>query len=262
MSTRPQIRIPMPSPELLQVIGSTPDLHEEEGKRWVTFLVSLCALKPGQRILDIGCGVGRTARALTGYLSDEGEYEGFDVSKEAIEWCRQEITSRYSNFHFDVVDISNTAYNPTGGQSASAYRFPYPAEHFDVIVLQSLFTHMLPEGMENYLSECQRVLKESGSCLISYFIVNEEVDLTADNLIEKFGRDKGGYRVVSEEMPEATVGYEEAFLRGAYARLGFAIEPPIRYGAWREGVNSPPLHVLGEKLLSYQDMVVVSKRRR
>jgi len=36
-------------------------------------------LQPDQQVLDIGSGIGRIARALTTYLSKDGQYRGFDV---------------------------------------------------------------------------------------------------------------------------------------------------------------------------------------
>ena len=48
-------------------------------------------------MLDVGCGTGRMAVPLTGYLSDE-EYEGFDLMPEVIEWCQENITPDIPTF--------------------------------------------------------------------------------------------------------------------------------------------------------------------
>ncbi len=42
------------------------------------------------------------------------------------------------------------------------------------VLLTSVFTHMLPQDMDNYLSEVARVLKPDGRCLITYFLLNPE----------------------------------------------------------------------------------------
>ena len=47
--------------------------------------------RPGERVLDVGCGIGRMARPLAGYLTGDGSYDGFDVNREGIRWC----TRRY-----------------------------------------------------------------------------------------------------------------------------------------------------------------------
>ena len=76
---------------------------------------------------------------------------------EAIEWCQREVTSRYPNFRFTHVDVFNAAYNPSGALRASEFSFPYRAEQFDLVFLYSVFTHLLPEALEHYLSEIGRV---------------------------------------------------------------------------------------------------------
>lgn len=56
-------------------------------------------------MLDVGCGSGRMALPLTGYLNSEGRYAGFDISQKAIAWCQEHITSAHPNFQFEVSDI-------------------------------------------------------------------------------------------------------------------------------------------------------------
>ena len=82
-------------------------------------------LKPDERVLDAGCGIGRIAVPLTEYLDESGGYEGFDIAPEGIAWCRENITPRYPNFRFQVADIYNKSYNPEGSQKADEYEFPY-----------------------------------------------------------------------------------------------------------------------------------------
>ncbi len=65
------------------------------------------------------------ALPLTGYLNREGRYAGFDVSREAIAWCTENISGSHPNFEFTAVDIQNGAYNPTGKYESSDFRFPY-----------------------------------------------------------------------------------------------------------------------------------------
>ena len=40
--------------------------------------------QPGERVLDIGCGIGRMARPLTPYLTPPGAYDGFDINADGI----------------------------------------------------------------------------------------------------------------------------------------------------------------------------------
>src|SRR5207302_825955 len=78
----------------------------------------LAALRRDERVLDVGCGIGRMARPLAGYLGPEGSYDGFDVNREGIAWC-QERYAGHPNFRFTAVDLHNRRYNPQGAQAAA-----------------------------------------------------------------------------------------------------------------------------------------------
>jgi hypothetical protein len=51
------------------------------------------------------------------------------------------------------VDVRAGAHNPCGSIAAEQFRFPYPETKFDLAIAASLFTHMLPDGIANYVSE-------------------------------------------------------------------------------------------------------------
>ena len=57
------------------------------------------------RVLDIGCGVGRIAIPLTGYLGGGGQYDGFDVVPGGIAWCEKNISIPFPHFRFELADI-------------------------------------------------------------------------------------------------------------------------------------------------------------
>lgn len=61
---------------------------------------------------------------LTTYLSDQGEYVGFDIVRPEIRWCQKRITPRFPNFHFHYIDIHNEQTNRRGRQQAGSCRFP------------------------------------------------------------------------------------------------------------------------------------------
>lgn len=154
------------------------------------------------------------ARPLTRYLPD-GSYDGLDIVAPSIEWCQKTYTPRFPNCQFHFTDIYNKAYNPNGTCRASEYRFPFADSIFDLVFLTSVFTHMLPPDMENYLREITRVLKLGGRCLITYFLLNagslkliEEHASTID-----FKGELQGYRVNNLEVPEAAVAYDENKIR-------------------------------------------------
>lgn len=221
------------------------------GEEYFRYFVGLGGLKPQERVLDIGCGIGRMAVPLTRYLSDRGSYEGIDVFPKGIAWCQENITPRYPNFRFRVADIKNKEYNPGGRFAASEYEFPYANEAFDFVLLTSVFTHLLPDEVENYLSEIRRVLAPGGRCLASFFLLNEESlgAIRSGTSTIDFRHAFGGYRVKDVDTPEAAIAFPEDYVRSLYAERGLGIVEPVRYGSW-PGRRA---------FLSYQDVVIAVK---
>jgi len=246
-----QTMIPPPS---MDFVGG--HSFEAIGREFKQYFVELGGLKPGQRALDVGCGIGRMAVPLTGYLSKDGEYWGFDIVKMGIKWCQNRITPKFPNFHFVHSNVHNRHYNPKGTIPAREFRFPFADGFFDFAFLTSVFTHMLPADLENYLREIARVLKPQGTCLITFFLLNAESKALIHSgrsnfkfVFEVPGTDFGCW-TVSEQDPECAVAYDEEVVRKLCAKHGLAIKDPIHYGRWCQRPVS----------LSGQDIVIASKR--
>ena len=221
------------------------------GEEFFRYFKGLGELKPSEKVLDIGCSFGRLAVPLTKYFNENGRYEGFDIVASDINWAQKKISSKYSNFHFQLADIYNKEYNPKGRYQPANYRFPYQDNYFDFVFLSSIFTHMLPDDMAHYFSEISRVLKKGGRCLITFLLLNEE----SLKLIEEkkpplnFKYVFKEYRFVDENVPEVAVAYNEQFINHLYEKFGFKVKGPIYYGSWCRR----------EKSLSHQDIIIASK---
>jgi glycosyltransferase involved in cell wall biosynthesis/SAM-dependent methyltransferase len=230
-----------PPTRLMMLDGSRDALDfKKNGERFLRYFIELCDLKPNEKILDVGCGVGRKAVPLTKYLDKNGRYEGFDIIKVGIEWCRRNISTRYPNFHFQLVDLFNKRYNPQGKHKASEYRFPFGNDSFDFVVLASVFTHMLSEDVENYFSEIVRVLTRGGRCFITFFLLNErslELINTKKSTLD-FKHEMGKYRTTNANVPEEAVCYDEVFILSLYEKYGLKVNEPIHYGSWCERGDS------------------------
>ncbi|MFA5793636.1 MAG: class I SAM-dependent methyltransferase [Candidatus Brocadiia bacterium] len=224
---------------------------KKTGQEFFSYFLEIGGLKPDEKVLDVGCGIGRMAVPLTKYLDKRGAYEGFDIAADGINWCRKRITPRYSNFSFRLADVFNKSYNPQGKYKASEYRFPYDNKSFDFIFLTSVFTHMLPRDMESYLSEIARVLKSGGRCFITFFLLNTESEKLIDAKLSTldFKYDIGGCRTVNKDAPEFAVAYAEGFIQEISQKYGLKVREPIQYGVWC-GRNN---------FLSYQDIIIAVK---
>jgi GT2 family glycosyltransferase/SAM-dependent methyltransferase len=99
----------------------------------------------GKRILDFGCGAGRTLRHFV--AEDEGaELWGCDIDAPSIDWLRQNIPAVNAFANAEVPPIDQ------------------PDGTFDLIICVSVFTHLTRHWAE-WLLEMHRLLKPDGLLL-------------------------------------------------------------------------------------------------
>ena len=215
-------------------------------------LVDLAGLKPHHRVLDVGCGMGRLAVPLVSFLDEKGSYEGFDIVRSAIDWCKKRIGKKDPRFNFTHIDLRNDLYNLATQQQARDFQFPYTEKDFDLVCLTSVFTHMVLEDVENYLDQIHRVLKPGGVCFATFFLMNqngsEEPDVQG-SLNFKVKREH--HYLLCEKVKEANVAFDEPYLlESMLGSRGFRVEK-IYYGFWsgrsRTGLGN------------FQDIVVFQK---
>ncbi|HWT95519.1 MAG TPA: class I SAM-dependent methyltransferase [Solirubrobacteraceae bacterium] len=219
------------------------------GDEFLTHFVELAGLQPDEAVLDVGCGIGRMARPLAGYLSSRGSYDGFDVNRDGIGWCRRRY-ARHGNFRFQVADLYNRRYNPHGAHAASEYRFPYDDARFDLVIQTSVLTHLLEEEADHYLAETARVLKPGGRALLTWFLLDDgsRAAVRGGTATLAFLDPDAHVAVISDEVPEDAVAYDEGWLRERLATHGLTLRS-VHPGSWR-GI---------EDGTSFQDLVVVER---
>jgi len=224
--------LPTPPPELTSCGDGD---YRAIGVEFLGHFVRLADLQPHERILDIGCGIGRMAVPLTQYLSNDGSYTGIDIVKNEIAWCDRTISVAYPNFRFRYLDLHHPLYNPAGTQNAAQIKLPFADASFDFICLASVLTHIETAVLMNYASEVARLLAPGGRCFATAFLVNPPAR-------DALRRGEGRIRIdpaqdgpefhADPAAPMAAVAYDEDFLNEKFLRFGKRrLRPPV-YGCW------------------------------
>jgi SAM-dependent methyltransferase len=221
------------------------------GRDSVRLLREVTKLMPTHSVLDIGCGCGRMAIPLLEYLDPNAKFYGGDVDREMIAWCSRNVSSRHSNAAFFHIDVFNSFYNPDLGKQAKEYVFPVADHAVDRVMLVSVFTHMMPDDIEQYLREISRMLTDGGMALMSFFLLTpERLQGAPRPVVEaKFPFSKGRHRLASEKYPELDIAFDEALLMEMIDRAGLKLQQPILWGVWA-----------GEPGFSGHDFVVVERK--
>lgn len=145
---------PLPPTKLRFRVGENVDAENflETGRRSAAALREVFAkagftLDPGKRVLDLGCGCGRT---LTWLVESEGQWHGCDVDAEAIAWVRQNLSG-----------VNASVNNPLPP-------LPYADAAFDLLYGISVFTHLDLDYQRQWIAEFARVLKPGGIAVMTF----------------------------------------------------------------------------------------------
>ncbi len=222
----------------------------ESGVYYVSLLRGLVHLEPENDVLEVGCGSGRLALGLAGYLG-YGRYTGIDVDSVSIDSCDQNPVLRKAGFRFLIADVTSDLYNPDGRITAREYVFPFSDEALDIVFLHSVFTHMLPEEVEHYIEEIGRVLRPGGCCVLSTFLT----DYGPGKDALSFPYDRGSCRLHQERMPRKAVAYPLDFFDTNFARMGMS-RNRVLVGGWRHDSSVVP------DIEDSQDILVYRRDRR
>jgi arsenite methyltransferase len=121
----------------------TPDIVKQ---RHATRL--LLQLKPGENILDIGCGPGFLLSEMADEVGPTGRLHGIDVSADMIALARDRCAGK------STIDV----------QVADALDLPFADETFDLVVTTQVYEYIA--DVPAALREAKRVLRTGGRLLI------------------------------------------------------------------------------------------------
>jgi SAM-dependent methyltransferase len=129
-------------------------LYEEMGAETKTAILRMLPDDwsfEGKRVLDFGCGAGRTLRHFL-TEAEQGEFWGTDIDAPSIEWLQRELC-------------------PPLHAWRSAHGTPLGLEHgsFDLIWAISVFTHLPYPSSFAWLLELHNLLKPDGYLIATYY---------------------------------------------------------------------------------------------
>jgi ubiquinone/menaquinone biosynthesis C-methylase UbiE len=101
--------------------------------------------RPGQRVLDIGCGFGDTTQRIAGLVGPDGEAVGVDAAARFIETARREAgETGVANARFEVADVQASA--PGGPYDLAFSRFGTMFFASPVAALRNVRAALAPGG--------------------------------------------------------------------------------------------------------------------
>lgn len=107
-------------------------------------------VRPGDRVLDVGCGTGVVTRDLAQRVGHQGQVVGIDPSTRLIQEALRRLDQKGLK---GCVEF----------QRADGAALPFPDGSFDLVVASAVFGHV-PNGME-VLKEMVRVARPGGTVL-------------------------------------------------------------------------------------------------
>jgi SAM-dependent methyltransferase len=202
---QPEARLPLPGPEHIGRIGrNDPVLFRLLGASTADRVRALAAAHGAAigrqtRVLDWGCGCGRTAR----FFTDVAAYTGADVDGFNVDWCRAHLPGRW---------VTLPLHPPT----------PLQDHAFDLVFGLSVMTHLDAPVRAAWLVELARVTAPGGLALLTVLGPTGAASepLTADEA-SAYARDGHCFKRL-EHTIGAAVGapayYGNAFVTHAHLR--------------------------------------------
>jgi SAM-dependent methyltransferase len=166
----------------------------------VKAIADYLTLRPGMRVIDIGCGPGHILR----HLPDGIEYTGFDIDEAYIAYA-QRAFGHLGTFHCRHFD------------AAAAREFAGA----DVVMMNGVLHHIADNDLQATLSDIRDVLKNDGVLFTLDGCYREGQSRIAKWLLDndrgEFVRDRDGY----DQVLRRAFGKVDLAIRDDYSRVPY-----------------------------------------
>jgi ubiquinone/menaquinone biosynthesis C-methylase UbiE len=113
--------------------------------------VNLAQVKPGDSVLEIGCGTGTLTIAAKCQAGPSGKVFGIDVIPGMIEISQRKATQANEDITFQLGSIDD---------------IPFSENQFDIVMCSFMIFHMSERVRQKGIAEIYRVLKPQGRLLV------------------------------------------------------------------------------------------------
>jgi ubiquinone/menaquinone biosynthesis C-methylase UbiE len=143
-------------------------------------LLDHAEIRPGHRVLDVGCGTG-TLAVMIKRLHPDADVAGLDPDPKAMARARRKAERASAEVRFDR-GFSN--------------ELPYPDASVDRVVSSFMFHHVPNDEKEATLREARRVLKPDGRLILVDFAGPEA---SSEGFLSRLFHSSGHFKDNSEE---------------------------------------------------------------
>lgn len=193
--------------DFLDDVDTIPTIREIKGR-----MLALCPVGVGEKVLDVGCGLGHEAVRLADRVGPGGVVAGVDIAEEFVAEARRRAGDENRNLNFTV---------------GSVMALPFPDDLFDVCRAERVLIHL--DDPSEALREMVRVVRPGGRVTAFDFDMGAYVIDSDDQAMTRRVE-----KILVEHWPIANLGRQLPFLFRHAGLVELAFEPRI---------HLPPFHI-------------------
>lgn len=160
------------------------DLYFESGYKQITKWLEVLekyqfCLRTAQAIFELGCGSARLIRHMRNI---EGiRLVASDTQAEFVEWCRKNLSG---------IEFYCNDFRPPLSFADD--------DSFDLVIAQSVFTHIPLETQSDWIREIRRILRPDGYAILNVLGRNHQKSMLSSNELDKL-RENGNFTLDSTD---------------------------------------------------------------